>query len=593
MFVIFGILSSYCHAYDSIIGIPDPPSVLMDADVDMYLGQTYDFSKDERGVTTYPVSSSGHPYTHYIDMDDPNATDTDNPYGTEAVPRVTLPLQESKHATDSSYWIPSGSIIEIHNGPYNPSILCAYSETTSDKPVFIRGYSSSDKPILSGFPFYIHGDYIIIENIEMQSPDVNNIGSITTWYNGSVINDKSPNHIAIRDCVLTGPNDVSSVNGISLYSGNGSYPASYMLVSNCEISYYGKYDHTIDVNDLNDAFGVASWGYASYVWIIGNNIHHNGGDSVQIGNNSARNTQYVYIGGNNMHHDRENAVDIKQAEDVIISQNTMHDYLDLNRPDNGMICTTHSGSIAGGDCPKNIWYIFNQMYDADARCHSGFAVDGLYFICNLIKNIPYSPPDANDVSEVFYTDTFASTESHYYLCNTMYNCEQGFNGEIDSNSASVYIYNNIFGTLSEGVTGKYHISVEKYPNRCFMDYNLFYQSGGSASFQWGSGNTYSGLSALQAGESVGDNCVEGDPDLVNPLGDNFYLQSGSPAENAALSGNAAGVVKDAFDAFYNLYGIDIRDYDYGENTRPQSGWDIGALEGSGPQTRYLLSWTGN
>ena len=37
--------------------------------------------------------------------------------------------------------------------------------------------------------------------------------------------------------------------------------------------------------------------------------------------------RFIYIGRNEMHDDRENAVDVKQSRDVIVSENTIHGYV--------------------------------------------------------------------------------------------------------------------------------------------------------------------------------------------------------------------------------------------------------------------------
>ena len=55
-------------------------------------------------------------------------------------------------------------------------------------------------------------------------------------------------------------------------------------------------------------------------------MHGNGGDSVQINSGNvalADVARYIYIGRNIMHEEGENAVDLKQCADVVVSQNLM------------------------------------------------------------------------------------------------------------------------------------------------------------------------------------------------------------------------------------------------------------------------------
>jgi len=70
---------------------------------------------------------------------------------------------------------------------------------------------------------------------------------------------------------------------------------------------------------------------------------------------------------------------------------------------------------------------------------------------------------------------------------------------------------------------------------------------------------------------VCNNCIEADPQFIDPDNNNFNLSSTSPAIN---NGTASSV----YDTFEQLYGIDIR-VDTDGRSRPQgAGWDIGASE---------------
>ncbi|MES9971271.1 MAG: right-handed parallel beta-helix repeat-containing protein [Candidatus Thiodiazotropha sp.] len=55
------------------------------------------------------------------------------------------------------------------------------------------------------------------------------------------------------------------------------------------------------------------------VWILDAEIYDNSGDSIQVGDSSRGSASRVYIGGGYFHHNRENAVDIKDSQDIVVS----------------------------------------------------------------------------------------------------------------------------------------------------------------------------------------------------------------------------------------------------------------------------------
>src|SRR4030042_642005 len=81
------------------IGIPNPTFGINET------YRMYDEESARNESLTYQASASGGYFTHYIDNTDPAATDDSNPYGSIAVPRLTVPRD-----------LPAGSIAEINNG---------------------------------------------------------------------------------------------------------------------------------------------------------------------------------------------------------------------------------------------------------------------------------------------------------------------------------------------------------------------------------------------------------------------------------------------------------------------------------------------
>jgi parallel beta-helix repeat protein len=58
---------------------------------------------------------------------------------------------------------------------------------------------------------------------------------------------------------------------------------------------------------------------ATDVWILDAEIYDVSGDSVQVGDATRASAERVYMGGGYFHHNRENAVDIKDSRDIVVS----------------------------------------------------------------------------------------------------------------------------------------------------------------------------------------------------------------------------------------------------------------------------------
>ena len=81
-------------------------------------------------------------------------------------------------------------------------------------------------------------------------------------------------------------------------------------------SVHGFGDNRVDAPEQDfHGFKVMS----SDVWILEAEIYDVSGDSVQVGDASRGSASRVYIGGGYYHHNRENAVDIKDSRDVVVS----------------------------------------------------------------------------------------------------------------------------------------------------------------------------------------------------------------------------------------------------------------------------------
>ena len=168
-------------------GLPEPPSWQPPIGIprpEFGIEETYrmyDEPSNRNPALTYTQNSEGGYYTHYVDNTDPDATDTDNPYGTASIPRLTIPLN-----------LPAGSVVEVHGGPYTYAsgvVLGITGIGTVAQPIFVRGADIDNRPIFNS-GVQVDGEYIILENI-------NSDGSAGPA-NGGVLVLAPAHHVAVR-----------------------------------------------------------------------------------------------------------------------------------------------------------------------------------------------------------------------------------------------------------------------------------------------------------------------------------------------------------------------------------------------------------
>ncbi|NLE28095.1 MAG: right-handed parallel beta-helix repeat-containing protein [Phycisphaerae bacterium] len=528
--------SSPADSWINPIGIPTPEFGLEQTNM-IYADEVYDFG---RGDQAYPDAGNG-PYTHYVDNTSPNATDTDNEFGTKDRPRKTIPGDDLK----------AGSVVEIHGGPYDNGgpVLALCGAGTKTSPVIFRGPNSDHRPVLSQ-DVRVRGQYIIVENLKMS-----NCG-LTTSSGISVGN------ACVRYCEFSGG------------GGNALYASSYNGDSISNIVFYKNLIHdkgNIHSSNDEDAGGIACTAGVSYCWIVDNEIFNTSGSGIQIVAESLSampTTNHIYVGRNLVYKTRQSGIWSKQSVDCVFSQNTVHSVINTSwSPSKGI------GYQYG---PERLWIINNHIY----HCTFGVAAMSSSGLGNgteafILGNVIHDIHHANDGTKYFNPNSswsnagimLVGVSKNYVVNNTICNADAGINSGCDG---SLYIVNNIISNITEPDCQHIFLESAGALNNSVVSNNFFFQNGEDIRIRWGSSHLYT-LPEFQAATGKGGNCVNSDPGFVDKSGGDLHLLNSSPAINQGLE-------SDLYDRFQSIHGVDIRK-DLEGTPRPTGGaCDIGAYE---------------
>ena len=578
-------------AWQPPIGIPEPPFGITTSHT-MYADPSYTYDYGS-GPEPYRIGPDG-PYTHYINPDHPNATNTDNPHGTHTTPRLTWPANLDN--------LPAGSVVEIHGSGYGSDTLLGSG--TLALPVFIRGVRG-DEPVHNSLGgFFLRGSYYVFENIKFDMNQGDNT-RFMMGYDGDPIT-----HIAVRNCEF--------FNGLSVPVSSYQVIRSRLRNSHSDLVqnlvFYHNSFHDIGEQReravKGDVVAVSIDANTKYVWIVDNTFYNIGGDGIQIAWDSyATSTdmpRYVYVGRNEAHDMFENFLDLKMCQDVIVSQNSTYNIGEGHSALFGGTSIAYRYGLGEGpdDVPRrNIWTLLNVAYNvnSDTGAFSSFTgagetrADEVYYI----GNIAYNCTNSDGTSTGFGS---SGQEKVYWLNNTAHNCDRGgfFIGDNvgDISTEKLTLVNNIFGDIPPTSTlVPYNLmigGVQESLDRMVIKNNLYYDNGGDAKFRVGiyappahaDWTTYSTYAEFRhAYPTFCTNSVEADPQFVDAANGDFHLTSSSVA-------NGGGVLSSAYQRFFDLYGIDITK-DIEGASRPQpaaTDWDIGAYESSSiPPTRHDLT----
>jgi hypothetical protein len=192
---------------------------------------------------------------------------------------------------------------------------------------------------------------------------------------------------------------------------------------------------------------------------------------------------------------------------------------------------------------------------------------------NLIYDIHGGTHGAQQDNNTGAAAVFNSMSGPHYFCdNTVYDFEIGAMGSTVG-GAELYARGNILWNKTAPTNAPSSSLNDEFYTETGLTLDSDYNSV-ATNATWNYAGADRNLAYMQGTVGIETNTVTGDPLFTDPENGDFSLQSGSPCLHASI------VASDAYDAFENEFGIDIRGYDRFGNARPlDSTRSIGALEG--------------
>ncbi len=537
--VIFNLAQAY--AYVPPVGIPIP-SFGIDQTHTSYAGKNY-----VAGGFVYRDGGNG-PYSHYIDNSNSTTpcSDLSNLYGTVATPRCTIPLILS-----------AGSVVELHGGPYLAMNISNIVGSES-APIYIRGYSSTNRITFNGINssalastiYAKNSSYVIVENLILNGANLS--GSKDTPNNVISIKERS-SHLAFRHLEVKNypaPDFCADLGRACWYQALIATNAGPEGINGARVSNIVYYD--LNIHNNADAIwpltyelgrhGIMVESGSEYIWVLESKITRSGDDGIQVywkpTGNSGPPSHHLYFGRNEIHDMGENAIDVKQSYDVVISQNKLWQFRPTQQTGAG---SDGAAVVLNNDQPSSrLWVIYNEIFSSN----KGIRADSfgeVHIIGNYIHDIRREagelPPTIGDPNGV------GITTSHSPDLNIVNNTIDSVDGGIAvipaGTGALLNIANNIISNLNElATTTAFAIA---YGSGSFATHhNLLYSANGNTN-----------LKKI----TCTDNCIIGqDPLYQNQSLKDYRLKVGSPALKAGLSSSS-------YSRFFKSYNLPLS-YNY-------------------------------
>ncbi|MFT6139465.1 MAG: hypothetical protein ACJAXN_000655 [Psychromonas sp.] len=521
---------SAAEDYTLLDGVPDPMTSWAPND---YVGNVINPITGKAPLNWDAAKQQGLP-SYYVDLSHPDATNTNNEFGSPEKPRKTI--------MEGTY--KAGSYVEIHGGPYDGGgQLIIKADGTPDKPVWIRGVDEDNRALISGETI-IKGKYVILENLEYNTP--RNTLSFRSHSSSNL------HHAVIRNSVFRGNGkNVGNSAAIGIY-GETNNRFHDLIVFNNDISKFGDdfddVDPSLGLSIENDYHGVITSSNVDRVWILNNKIYNLGGDSVQVGVASTADENRpsdIYIADNDFYSNLENGVDVKEADNTLILGNRIWDWKKhKNNSSTGGAIIIHNGA-------SNTWVVNNEVSDAASGIAATDSSLNSWFIGNEIKNIKHPDWDVEWSGGLYDTGMaihFRGGSSGGAINNTIINYDKGIEA---ATGEYVYINNILFNRNSE--MGK-DLFVESSQSNNLVLNNLVFSKSAS----------------LQQTNVTCISCLYEDPTFID-LTQNIAVSSNSIAIAAGFN------IQNYLDKYKNVFGVELsKDIYQGE--RIVGRIEIGAME---------------
>lgn len=535
-----------CGSHTMPIGIPCPPFGLAESDPGRPAG--------------WPDSEVARHY--YVD-NSVICTDSLNPYGWPSHPRCSFPIGSGSY--------PAGARVEVHGGPYTTpgsQFRTSFANCSAAQPCWFIGVGTAgnktvtlpaqlggqgvgcNRTVLNKTgcveildrEWTIDGNYFVIEGFFLNGTTRSSIRPTTA---------STPHHFALRHLEIV---NVNKTTGSCTNTGLSSNEVIFRNhLHDCG-------DHLAAALVETDVIGV-QLGRSDRVWVLENEIYHNAGDGIALNagqSNPNPRSRFSYIGRNHMWENGENAIDIKTAQDVIITSNVMHGYGASGGSDGtAIVVNDENATPEPGD-----WRLFifnNIIYD------SVVAVRAQSY-ANIFGNVMFH------ISSHCMLAFGGSSETWWEnnTCADTGGALRRFGGSVGT---AMRVRNNLFiDNVAPGLTTEVDNEAAIDPDTDIRN-NQFSWSGGV--YEW-KGGLYTNLTAWEV--ASGGRAVEnriGAGGFLDEARHDYRLVLGAAAIDHGTSSLTS------YDRFFALYGLRVN-YDMNGTQRPVAGaWDIGAYEYAG------------
>ncbi len=548
-------LCSLAHGYIPPKGIPDPADSFST------------FGEIDQAAPTWPTEwTQGSPTFkvgyYYVDKTAVGATNTSNTYGYPGHARLTPP--EGNLTGAHRIHIEAGNYTNVDSLGDRFDFSGTF---TNAAPLWITG-NPTTHPVFADavqLGYVGGGSYIVFSDFRIYNATAGVGLRVAPSADGFNID-----HVLIRNCTLQGTGVTADPGGVSvgLSQTTDTIPnsnISYVVFYNSEVSNYGS--------ATSDDCGFLNGYHTDHVWCLNNLIHNVGADSVagsHYSNYTTKLTQNYFIGGNTLYGGGENAIDLKNVQGGVISENNC--YGPFLR-ENGWLIVLHYGASSSFHC-KDITVCFNNLHHASGGIYTtSGGCDRVQMIGNQIYDIhaAYSNNASGIAAEDGCCMVITGSDGTMRIAdNTCYDYDRGITVAGLASGDLLKIHGNIFNSRSDG--SKYEVDVTNgQQSFVSMDYNCWPPT--ASAFLWANASrTFSYMQATALQEAHG---IAADPLFVSPGAQNFAIQTGSPCKNTSVEGPVGDT---AYDAFAAYFGLTI-EKDFLGGARPSgAAWDMGAFE---------------